>query len=114
MNKEKLLAIADLLERTPDEAVNMSSWKNTACGTTHCAIGHAVAAGIVTSVELRPAGERRWGLYGLDGQLGEDAVTDELGLTICEFDELFGHFAMLLTKREAVDRIRTTVARSEQ
>jgi hypothetical protein len=37
-NVEALLKVVEVLEATPDEAVDLQSWT---CGTTACAIGHA-------------------------------------------------------------------------
>ena len=37
-NVEALLKVVEILEATPDEAVDLQSWT---CGTTACAIGHA-------------------------------------------------------------------------
>lgn len=39
-NVEALLKVVEILESTPDEAVDLQNWT---CGTTACAIGHAAS-----------------------------------------------------------------------
>lgn len=39
-NVEALLKVVEILESTPDEAVDLQAWT---CGTTACAIGHAAS-----------------------------------------------------------------------
>lgn len=41
MNTERLLVLADYLEKLPEERFNISYWQMVACGSIACALGHA-------------------------------------------------------------------------
>lgn len=64
MDKERLLRIADIVDETPDERWNMRTWLfEAACGTVGCAVGNAIAAGVLPEIKVHP-------VYGL--QRAED------------------------------------------
>lgn len=104
MNKEKLLAIAKLMRETPVDKIDMSVWR---CGSTACAIGTAILAGVLPGLELIKAKRyhtaRYFSLYpvpkgcdalwvleqGDDFDFGFGSVAKELGISLWEANRLF-------------------------
>ena len=51
MNAERLMGVVAVLERTPDEAFDLGSWR---CGSVACAVGHYVLAHPDRGLKLVP------------------------------------------------------------
>lgn len=103
MNKEKLLKVAELLEQIPPEGqyqghgFHLDNWRTTRshnCGTTACAVGHAIMAGITEHLVLKYKDDAA--VYGLHGagalagvRNGFAAVEVEFGIDMDQALELF-------------------------
>jgi hypothetical protein len=61
-NQEKAancLTLADILDNVDEDAFDMGYWvSKTECGTTACALGHAVLSGMIPGVEAAHKGQR--------------------------------------------------------
>lgn len=58
MQTDRLLAIAAMVRKLPPEKFDMDTWK---CGSTLCAIGHAIERGLLPELELI-ALDPTWGI----------------------------------------------------
>jgi hypothetical protein len=75
MKTERILALADHIEKVGDEHFNMSAFSNrggapTACGSTACVAGWVIhiglQAGEITRATLDSAGDKARGWLGID------------------------------------------------
>lgn len=100
MDKQRLLAIADLIDTIPKDQFDMYSWsRKTSCGTVGCAIGHAIAQGLLPELKLYQIGKYLYPLKrGADlEELGEtaylnapmEAIADTLGISFDNAEDLF-------------------------